>query len=245
MNKTLEIQELAIVIAVKNHNPAILNLDFLKYSGIVPAEWEVARPPISTNQASQVTFQDGVSILVESNKITFLEAIAAKDFKEVKIPAIARKYVETLSHVDYQALGINFRGHVLFDKEGQTARNYIFETLLSPGSWQEVGKAPVQAAMRFVYSLEQAKLTLDINEVGLQLPEKEVLPAVLFSANFTHAIAGDSQSERLHALSQVIGEWQLDLETYREIINTRFLKSENYQLDVAPGELLMSITPTA
>lgn len=245
MNKTLEIQELAIVIAVKNHNPAILNPDFLKYSGIVPAEWEVARPPISTNQASQVIFKDGVSILVESNKITFVEAIATKGVEEVKIPAIARKYVETLPHVDYQAIGINFRGHVLFDKEGQTARNYIFGTLLSPGSWQEVGNAPVQAAMRFVYSLKQAKLTLDINEVGLQLPEKEVLPAVLFSANFTHPIAGDRQSERLNALSQVIGEWQIDLETYREIVNTRFLKPQNYQLDVVLGESVRPITPAA
>ena len=56
MNKTVQLQELAIVVAAPNHNPTILTVDFLKYSGIVPTDWELASQPISTNRAAQVSF---------------------------------------------------------------------------------------------------------------------------------------------------------------------------------------------
>ncbi|MBX9255406.1 hypothetical protein H1Q63_15930, partial [Desmonostoc muscorum CCALA 125] len=56
MNQSLNIQEMAIAIAAKQHNPTILTPDFLKYSGIVPNNWELAKPPIITDAAAQVVF---------------------------------------------------------------------------------------------------------------------------------------------------------------------------------------------
>lgn len=44
MTPTLTIQEVAI--AARNHAPTLLTSEFLKYSGIVPPDWELARPPI-------------------------------------------------------------------------------------------------------------------------------------------------------------------------------------------------------
>ncbi|MBE9038673.1 hypothetical protein [aff. Roholtiella sp. LEGE 12411] len=233
MKPSLEIQEIAIAIAAKQHNPTILTRDFLKYSGIVPSEWELARQPIVTNTASQVVFQNGINIVAEVNRIIFVESIATKEPQDVEIPAIASKYLETLAQVDYQGISINFRGHVLFDQQQNTARDYILKTLLNPGTWQEFGKAPVQAATRFLYTLEDAQMTLDINEAGLQLPDNKVLPIVLFSANFGHAIAPEEQSPRLATINQVIGNWQTDLETYQEVVNNKFLNSVGYQLNLA------------
>lgn len=40
-----EIQEIAITLAAKNLNPAMLSEDFLKFSGIVPNEWELSKQP--------------------------------------------------------------------------------------------------------------------------------------------------------------------------------------------------------
>lgn len=56
MTQSLAVQELAIIIAAKNHNPTILTPDFLKYTGIVPADWELARQPIFTSSVAQVIF---------------------------------------------------------------------------------------------------------------------------------------------------------------------------------------------
>jgi hypothetical protein len=242
MKPNLNIQELAIAIAAKQHNPTILTPDFLKYSGIVPGDWELARQPILTNSASQVSFQNGISITAEVNRIIFSEVLTTKETIEAEIPAIARKYVETLTQVDYQAVGINFRGHVLFDQQNNTARNYILATLLNPGPWQEYGQATAQAAIRFVYNLNGVQLNLDINEAGLQLPEKEVQPIVLFTANFAHGISADEQSQKLANLGQVISNWKADLETYKDVVITKFLTSESYPLNLSPVELIM---PTA
>jgi hypothetical protein len=233
MKPSLEIQEIAIAIAAKQHNPTILTPDFLKYSGIIPSEWELARQPIVTNTASQVVFQNGINIVAEVNRIIFVESITTKEPQDVEIPAIASKYLETLAQVDYQGISINFRGHVMFEQQQNTARDYILKTLLNPGTWQEFGKAPVQAATRFLYTLEDAQMSLDINEAGLQLPDKKVLPIVLFTANFNHAIAPEEASQRLATINQVIGSWQTDLETYQEVVNNKFLNSVSYQLNLA------------
>ncbi|MDZ7959936.1 MAG: hypothetical protein RMY34_18975 [Aulosira sp. DedQUE10] len=239
MSQSLDVQEFVIAIAVRQHNPTVLTPDFLKYSGIVPSDWELARTPILTNSAAQVAYQNGISIIAEVNRIVFSEPIPTKELQEVSIPAIARKYVETLTQVNYQAISINFRGYVIFEQNNNTARNYIFANLLKSGPWKEFGTSPVQAALRFIYTLQDTQLFLDVNEVGLQLPDKTLIPAILFSANFSHAIAQDDPKERLASLVQVMGQWQTDLETYKEVVNTKFLASEKYQINIAPDEPLI------
>ncbi|MCM0593811.1 MAG: hypothetical protein KA716_27895 [Gloeotrichia echinulata DEX184] len=233
MKPNLDVQEFAIAIAAKRHNPTILTPDFLKYSGIVPSDWELARQPILTNTAAQVVFQNGVNIIAEVNRVVFTESISTKEPQEVEIATIANKYLATLAQVEYQGIGINFRGHVLLEGEQNTARNYILKTLLNAGPWQEFGEATVQAATRFVYTFEGVQLNLDINEAGLQLPDQTVLPIVLFTANFGHGISGDEPSQRLATLSQVIGNWQSDLEIYKEVVNTKFFNSVSYVLNPA------------
>lgn len=69
MMENFQVQELLIVIAVRQQNPSILTADFLKYTGIIPSDWELARPPVLTNTAAQVVYQNGVSIVAEVNRV--------------------------------------------------------------------------------------------------------------------------------------------------------------------------------
>jgi hypothetical protein len=96
MKPKITIQELALALIAKNHSPTLLNSDFLKYSGIVPSDWELARPPIFSPQISQVAFTNGINIVAQSNAITFIESLSTKPQEDIKIPAIIRKYVEAL-----------------------------------------------------------------------------------------------------------------------------------------------------
>ena len=105
MNQTLITQEFGIIIAAKNHKPTILNVDFLKYSGIVPTDWELARQPIYTQSVSQVAFTNGVAIVAEPTRIMFIEAIENKAAKEISVPNIAKKYISALPNVEYEANG--------------------------------------------------------------------------------------------------------------------------------------------
>ena len=60
MTQALEIQELAIVITAKDYDPSLLNPGFLKYSGIIPEDWELVKQPVVSNRASQIVFNNGV-----------------------------------------------------------------------------------------------------------------------------------------------------------------------------------------
>ncbi|NES94108.1 MAG: hypothetical protein F6K32_02585 [Desertifilum sp. SIO1I2] len=223
MQPSFVLQELAIVIAAKNHNPTLLTPDFLKYSGIVPTEWELVRPPVYTNRVAQVTFKSGVSIIAEPNRVIFLEAVEDKESTAIHVPTIAKKYVEILSNVEYQAIGLNPRGHVSFENQPEATRKYFTETILAPGSWQQVGVAPVQATINLTYTLESRSLNLMVNEAVLRFPDEKTVPVVLFSGNFSYNIDGEAGKEKLSSLHQAIDNWQTDLETYQEIVNTKFL----------------------
>jgi hypothetical protein len=231
MSQIFEVQELLIAIAVQQQNPTILTADFLKYTGIIPGDWELAKQPILTNTAAQVVFQNGVSVIAEVNRIIFAEAIANKEPQDVQIPAIVRKYIETVKQVNYQGIGINLRGFSLYEQNNQTARNYIFGKLLQPGAWQNFGSAPVQASMRLVYTLDETQLYLDVNEAELQYPDQTTKPALLFAANFSRTIAQEQPTERLAAIGAVIDKWQGDVEILKELVNVKFFNAESYPIN--------------
>ncbi|MDJ0618673.1 MAG: hypothetical protein QNJ63_18340 [Calothrix sp. MO_192.B10] len=243
MSQTLNIQEMAITIAVQKNDPTILTPDFLKYTGIVPSEWELAREPVRSNSVAQVTFQNGVNIVSQSNRIVFSEVIANKDIQDVEISAIALKYIQKLSQANYQGIGTNFGGYVLFPQSGQAARDFIFKTLLQPGPWSEFGNAPVQAAMKFSYTLEGKQLNLEVNQAAIRFPDQKLVPAVLFSGNFNHVLPKGSENNQIDNIAKAIENWQTDLDTYKDVVNTKFLNSEkssnNYQVKIASDDSLV------
>jgi len=225
----LSVQELVIVITAKNNNPIILTADFLKYSGIIPSDWELARQPVLTNNAAQVIFTNGVSIVAETNRVIFIEEVAGIDARESAIPQIARKYVETLPNAEYQAIGLNPRGYASFDANKDAARNYLSQTLLAPGAWLEVGTSPVRATINYVYTLERGQLNLSVSEAAIRQSDETITPIVLFSGNFSYDIASNSKEEQLKNLYQALGNWQADLETYADIVNNKFLAQPKAQ----------------
>ncbi|MBD2616570.1 hypothetical protein H6G94_36045 [Nostoc punctiforme FACHB-252] len=233
MSQTLITQELGIIIAAKNHKPTILNPDFLKYSGIVPTEWELARQPIYSQSVSQVAFTNGVAIIAEPTRVMFIEAIEAKAVTEISIPEIARKYAQTLPNVEYEAVGINPRSYINFEHQ-QDASKYISETLLCPGAWQEVGQSKVRASLNLAYTLERSPFYLTINEAAIRQSDETTTPIVIFNGSFSYELTGENTSERLNNLHQVIDNWQLDLEIYQEIINSKFLTKKSESLLTLP-----------
>ena len=142
MTQNLDVQELSLVIAVERQDPSLLTPDFLRYSGIIPQDWELSRQPVRSQQAAQVSYQNGVSILAYPDRTIFVEPISDKAEANVETPQIAQRYSEILRNLNFQAVGTNFRGHVLFPGTEDSANQYLCNTLLSPGPWQTIGTAP-------------------------------------------------------------------------------------------------------
>ncbi|MEH2058175.1 MAG: hypothetical protein V7K97_18835 [Nostoc sp.] len=245
MSQSLITQEFGIIIAAKNHNPTLLNSDFLKYSGIVPTEWELARQPISTPQVSQIAFTNGVLIVAEPTRVIFIEAIEGKAVAEIIVADIAKKYVQTLPNVEYEAVGLNPRSYMSFDQQQDAARQYLAEMLLSPGPWQEVGTAPVRATLNLVYTLERCPFYLTVSEAALRNPDETSTPIVLFNGSFSYQVIGETVPERLKNLHQLIDNWQADLLTYQDIINSKFITQAAAHTTVVPDVFSMNASAVA
>ncbi|MDZ7969661.1 MAG: hypothetical protein RM368_32760 [Nostoc sp. DedSLP03] len=239
MSQNLITQEFGIIIAAKNHNPAILNPDFLKYSGIVPQEWELVQQPISTQNLSQLAFTNGIMIVAEPTRVIFIEAIEQKAIKEITVAEIAKKYVQTLPNIQYEGVGLNPRGYISFEQQS-AASQYLVKTLLSGGDWQSLGTAPMRATLNLVYTLERCPFYLTVSEAALRNPDESNIPIVLFNGSFSYEVKSETPLQRVTNLHQIIDNWQTDLSNYQEIINTKFLADLAAQKTVISDHLILN-----
>jgi hypothetical protein len=215
---THTVQELALVIAVRNHDPLMVGEAFLKQTGIIPSEWELAQQPYLSQQATQLVFTNGMSIVAEPERVIFAQALADKALNTIEIGEIASKYAAILKKADYQGIGINFRSFIP-QPNHESAQNYISEYVLAPASWQQIGEAPVRANINLNFSLSGRQLTLSINPAAIQFPEQEPMPVILFGGNFGYQL---DETDKLTQLTNILAKWQTDLAEYQQIINQHF-----------------------
>lgn len=236
MNPASNIQDLSIVLAIRNYNPTLLTPDFLIGSGVVPGDWELSRQPSVNTRASQIAFTNGVQIESQPGTVSFTEGLSNRESKDLQIPDLVRRYAASLPNLNYLGVGINPRFIITFDQEATTER-FIQERILSPGSWQEFGTEPMQASVILAYNLKECQLRVNINSAKLQIGEGKAIPAILFGGNFSYSLAGESSTEHQQSLNRIIDNWQEDVTIYRDLIENRFLagiKGDTVPLFPAP-----------
>ncbi len=231
MSQALTVQELAIVVAAKDLKPTIITPDFLKYSGIVPGDWEFSQKPVVNNNGAKFSFKNGVNIVAESNRVIFAEAIANKSTDTVIAPNIISKFTQALPNLDFQAIGINPRGFVAFGEE-DAANKFITEKLLAPGAWQEEGEAAMRASLNLMYKLKRAPLALNITEAALNQKDKSI-PIVIFSGSFSYQVIGNTVEQKLGYVNQVIGNWYTDITAFSSLVNDKFLAGVTGNISLA------------
>ncbi|MGB3691913.1 MAG: hypothetical protein WA999_04240 [Spirulinaceae cyanobacterium] len=226
MNPEITIQELSILVTSPNHNPTLLTPDFLAGSGIVPKDWQLARPPLLKPQLSQVAFTNGINLVAQPGSVTFTESIKKQDeepkenTQELKVAAIASQYIQTLPNLDYRAVAINPRSFLTFGSENEfAARDYIVKHFLTPAPWLEVGTDSPRASLNLAYTFEETKLNLAIAEVKLQQEDKPATPAILFSGNFPYKITETSNGQKQSQLFTFLANWKRDLALFGQTMD--------------------------
>jgi hypothetical protein len=219
---THTIQELALVIAVKNHDPLMVGEAFLKQTGIIPSEWDLAQKPYLSQQATQLVFTNGLSIIAEAERVIFTQPLVDKALSTIEVGEIASKYAAILKKADYQGIGINFRSFIPQPSQ-EAAQAYISQHVLAPASWQQVGSEPVRANVNLNFTLSGRQLALSINPAAIQFPEQEPMPVILFGGNFGYQI---DATDKLAQLTQIISNWQTDLIDYHQLINQHFVTKQ-------------------
>ncbi len=218
--------QFSLVVIATDHNPTILNPDFLRLQNIVPTNWgwELASPPITTPPLATIQYESGVSISVESNKLQVVDDKATTP-SESKIVAMVNRYVEAVPHVRYTAVGINFRSAIKLDN----ADEYLKEQFLKKGPWDSKENQMKSVGLRFVYPATLGRLVMSIDSgiieevVGNQVQKK---PVIIANANFHR----DLDVTKLPTSKQVpnyLKEIQADWDRFSELLVDMLPTSNN------------------
>ena len=241
------IEEISIVVAAQDLTPTMMSQDFLKFSGIIPKEWELSQQPVLNPNYAQLNFANGIAITAQPRTITVNESLGDKNLSEIIAPQIAAKYIEKLPHADYMGLSFSPKILVPFPEAPEKVRQYITGTLLGNGAWKEIGNAPMQAGLNLMYGLDRCQLSVSISEARMQQPQQPTIFAILFSGSFNYTLnSNESPAQKLQKLAQMLNYWHTDLQTFRELVENQFLNSSNsngsdsssYEDGVFPGQLL-------
>jgi len=222
MNENFTIQELSIVILARQHNPSILNPDFLKYNDIVPKEWELSAPPLCVEPMAQVQFKNTINITAQLDKIIFFEKIAEKNETEILTPEVAYNYIKTLPHVEYIAVGINPKGHVAINLKTDDGYKFLSEKFITSGPWQDFGDSNLKPNLKFTYTFGNIVCTLAF-EVGF-LKGQEKKHVIIIDANIHHALTGGDRKNRFAELCEFLKNWKNDVNLYKDIVEKFFIQ---------------------
>ena len=240
------IEEISILIAAQDLTPTMMSQDFLKFSGIIPKDWELSQQPVLNPNFAQLNFKNGINISAQPRTITVSESLNRKEITDLQVATIVANYVRKLPYAEYVGYGFSPKILLPFPTSPQSVRHYITENLLGRGAWKNIGKAPVQSGINLMYQLERCQLSINISEARLQQnPQQEVL-ALLFSGNFNYSLAGQKNSlEKTNTLTMFINHWQQDFNQFRTIVTDKFLSSASHSQgessigdSVFPGETL-------
>jgi hypothetical protein len=213
------IQDLGMVVVAHNHNPTILNPDFLRTNHIVPDNWELASPPFCSEPVASVSYETGVNITAQADNVAFTESIAGKDRKEVVLPEVAARFAQTLRYVNYRALGINPTGYILFGEDAvEQVREFIIKRFLAAPQWGAWKQPPSIAGITLGFKVDPWIMNVKIESAIVQLPERRPTAGILVSGNFHKDLSGKTVDERLQDLLESLKRWQTALDYFAEFV---------------------------
>lgn len=218
MESKLSFQQMEIVALAQHHNPTVLNHDFLMRKGIVKDDWgwKLARPPYSTPVASGVSYNSGISISAQGQRIVFSENNSRAIPELTPIGEIALGYLKALPDMDCVAIGTNPKAHLVVEHLA-VARELIMGRLLKDGPWRHFGDEPVAGGVRFIYRVLDARFVLSVDVGRIAVGKQDQKPCVLLQGNLHRDITGEDSEAKARALEPVVRNWRRDYEKFLEV----------------------------
>jgi hypothetical protein len=213
---------LSIVVTGESHNPTILNPDFLRIRNIVPQEWqegvEVVRA-ITTPPFALVEYSNGISIVVENEKLQVVDVKTPADPSESTAVQIAINYVHTLPHVKYKAVGLNFQSAICMN----SAREFLKERFIKAGPWDSNSDPLDAVGIRLKYRIKGngfAIFEIDAGEQKSSVLDGASQTVAIVKANFHRGCEGyPAEAQVVDHLSHVREDWIHYQRILRKVLN--------------------------
>jgi len=221
MTLGLELYELTIVVVAKNHNPTILNPDFLYRNNIVEEGLDLAEAPITTEVFSRVSFKSGIVIVADSNRVTFVDRNKKSLADKTPLPKIAVDFLQTLEHVSYKAVGINPKGIIEF-ADSESVRLYLIDSFFKKNSWIDVKDFKLHPKLALSYKGQDKNFTINIEE-GIGTDEDKGKHFIVCNANYHRDLPVNEHDKALDEAKKIIENCDGDINHYKSFVTQHFL----------------------
>ena len=216
-DRSIDLTELSVVLAVKSNDPSIINPDFLRYNAIVDANL----PPIqgsfiTTPVFSQVSFEGGFTVRADPEHIIFEQTGSPLTEEDIRCGGMAKRYLEKVPQVSCKAIGINPKG---FRKVSSVAREKVSNALREGGSWASFKDVGPEIHLRATYRYERRIIILDISDMTMPESGGSETPGMMFQANIHRDIYETNQQKYVDTLFAILASWREDLEDFRRLVN--------------------------
>ena len=207
--------DLSIVLAANPIDPTIINQDFLRYNGIVDAGLGTTEPPVSTPVFSQVIFENRLAVTADPNRVIFSHQGNPLSEDDCVSPRAASRFLETVPHAPYSAIGINpkcFRLSV----DGHSDR--VADVLIDEGKWMSFRDVLPDVHLKATYSYKERRITLDVGGATRKDSDGSEAPGLLFQVNIHRGILETDQVRRAQEMSSIIAAWRDDLSDFKNLV---------------------------
>ena len=190
------------VVIADQHNPSILNPDWLVKTEIIDPGWKLADPSITTPLLARCFYVNKVELVLEPNKLTVRSLPADNNDLSGELPRIVRKYVDSLPHIPYKQLGNNFR----FSTDVQDVLSKLKNKLIKEGNWNTDNISKIKTTFQYFCNDYKINLTVESSDTREESKPGKEASTLILDFNYHREL------DDLSSLMRGIDSWQNDYE---------------------------------
>lgn len=208
---SLSLVGVSVVTVADSNNPSILNPDFLREFVLPGESWEPHDSPICTPVHARVAYSNGVSVQSDPKRVVFEQNGDALDSAGVAVAEMARRYVRTVPHVKYTAIGINPSLFLSHPESASALQEHLRGTVFPPHGGMDPKVFP-----KAVYAERDRQITVEVFE-AVRSDDEET--SLVFRGNIHRAVQGTDRRTRIEHIEAIIRGVQGDLDDFRALVS--------------------------
>ena len=175
--------------------------------------WKIPYPLIY----SDVKFKHGLSSRSARTRFLVEQAIDPLALVQFEGPAVAPKYIDSLSYSKFSAIGLNFRD----DRERLGGKApAVSDTLLDKGGWLSFQGTKPEVELKVKFQQLARVIRLDVSGGKSEQRDKADSHVLWFKANFRHDISVENEDNRIGLEDSILDSWKSLLAEFVILTNT-------------------------
>ena len=211
----VQLFEFSVVLVASNNNPSIVNPDFLLNNGIITDLEPLRERSIATPMFSLAMFKGNVNVKAEPNRVIFEQTGTPLTVDRVICAEIAKRYLKTVPHVPYSAIGINPKS---YRTRSRALPSAVVHALIGRGTWMAQDSTVPTFGLKAIYQYPDRRIIFDASEGEAKIAG-ETSSVDFFEANIHRDIKEQNQQMRISSLLSLLDTWRDDYSDFITIVS--------------------------